>query len=66
MLMPNQHLFKSLWSLQITVTLTEGVLLIFMQSGDEKLLEIEPTTLDLGSQANANDLSGRATPGFGE
>jgi len=43
MLMLDQHLSKSpaievFWLLQITVTLTEGAWLIFLQSGVEKLL----------------------------
>jgi len=42
---------KSLWSQQITITLTENALLIFLQSRVEKLLAygpgIEPITLDL-------------------
>jgi len=38
-----QHLYnesrhRSLWSLQITIILTEKVLLIFLQSGVEKML----------------------------
>jgi len=40
--------------LKITITLTEGDLLIFLQFGIEKLLVwlggIEPTALDLSSQ----------------
>jgi len=39
------------WSLQVTITLTEAALLIFLQSGIDKLLVwpgIEPTSLDLG------------------
>jgi len=39
-----------LWSLQTTITLAEGAVLIFLQSEVEKLLawpSIEPTTLDL-------------------
>jgi len=59
MLMPDQHLYKSLWSLQITFTLTEGALFIILQSSVEKLLAwlgIELTTLDLCSQASTYDL----------
>jgi len=60
---PLQEPPLSRWSLQITITLTEGALLIFfLQSGFEKLLVwpgIEPTTttLDLISQSGAFDLS---------
>jgi len=54
------------WSLQISITLTEGGLLIFLQSGVEKLLAwaagIQPTTLDFSSQSGAFDLSAMATP----
>jgi len=50
-----------MWSLQITVTLTEGaVSLIFCNQGMKngwEGLEIEPTTLDLSSQSDAYDLS---------
>jgi len=40
--MGDQHLYerpchRSLWSLQISITLTESALLIFFQSGVEKL-----------------------------
>jgi len=35
---------KNPWSLQVTITLTEGALMIFLQSGVEKLLGIEPAT----------------------
>jgi len=44
MLMRDKHLYKSLaievrlWSLQITMTLIESALLIFLLSGVEKLL----------------------------
>jgi len=46
MLMHDQHLYKSLaievlWSLQITITLTEGAKLIILQSGVKKLLAWE-------------------------
>jgi len=47
---------RSLSSLQTTFTLTECTLLIFLQYG------VEPTTLDLGSQSGALDLSATATP----
>jgi len=53
--MRNQHFYKSsnidivlcLWSLQFTVN--ENALLILLQSGIEKLLDIEPSALDLSS-----------------
>jgi len=52
--------------MQITVTLTESALLIFLQSVVKKLLAwqpgIEPTTLDLSSQSGAYDLSATVTP----
>jgi len=52
--------------MQITITLTESTLLIFLQSRVEKLLAwvvgIEPTTLDLSFQSGAYDLSATATP----
>jgi len=55
--MHNQHVYENptvdinlcLWSLQITITLTEGALLIILQPGLEKLLEwlgIETSTID--------------------
>jgi len=49
----------SLWSLQITITMTEGALLIFLQSGVEKFVGTKPTTLDLGSQSSGFDLSAK-------
>jgi len=62
MLVRNQHLFKSLalclWSAQITSVLTKGTLLIFLQSGLEKLLArpgFEPTTFHLGSLSGTYD-----------
>jgi len=42
---------------QITIHLTEGELLIFLQSGVEELLGllgIEPTTLDFSSQSSSS------------
>jgi len=46
MLMRNQHLYESpaieVYGLQITMTLTESALLIFLQSGVEKLLAWVP------------------------
>jgi len=42
------------WKLQITITKAAGALIIFFQSGVEKLLSrlgIESTTLDLSSQS---------------
>jgi len=55
----------NLWSLQITTTLTEGPLFIFLQSGVEKLQAygsvIEPTPLDLCSQSGAYDLTATVT-----
>jgi len=70
MLMRNQHLYerpiKVVYKLlQVTNTLTQSALFIFLQSGDEKLLPwlvIEPTTLNLGSQSGAHDLSATAPP----
>jgi len=58
---------RILWSLQITITLIERTMLIFLQSGVKKLLAwaasgIESTTLDLSSQSGAYDLSAMATP----
>jgi len=65
--MRDQHLYKSpsvevYWSLQITINLTESALLIFFCNLGLKncwhgLLGIEPTTLDLGSQSGAYNLS---------
>jgi len=52
------------WSLQIAITLNESALLIFLQSGVEKLLTwpgIEPTTLDLGSQSSGYGHSAKPT-----
>jgi len=47
---------RSLWSLQITITLSESALLIFLHSGFEKLLAqgagIEPTNLDLSPSSS--------------
>jgi len=57
-LSPAITIFLGLGSLQITITLTESTLLIFLQSGVEKLLVwpvIEPTTLGLSSQSGAFD-----------
>jgi len=54
--------------MQISITLTEGALLIFLQSGVEKLLPsvtdrgFEPPTLDLSSQSGAYNLAATATP----
>jgi len=64
MLMRNQHLYshRNLWSLKITITLTERALLIFLQYRVEKLLGIELTTLDLNSLSGAYDHSATATP----
>jgi len=62
--MHDQHLSVlqlSAWSLPITTTQTEGVLLIIFQSGVEKWPVIEPTTLDLGSQSVACDHSTSAS-----
>jgi len=67
-----QHLQKShavdlelsLWSLEIIITLSKCVLLIFFKSMAEKLLAhpgIEPTILDVASQSLANDNSALAT-----
>jgi len=58
---------RSLWSLQIIITLTESALLIFFcNSGLKNCLHgrpgIESTTLDLSSQSGAYDLSAMATP----
>jgi len=53
-----------LWSLQITIPLTEGLLLIFMQSKFKKLLlwpGIEPTNI-VSSYSGACDLSAMTTP----
>jgi len=51
---------------QITITLTEGALLIFcnlrLKNCWHGLLRIEPTTLDLCSQSGAYDLSAMVTP----
>jgi len=50
--------------LQITITLTECALLIFLQSGVEKLiawLGIERKTVELGSRSGAYDFSAMAT-----
>jgi len=52
-------------SLQISITLAEGALLIFSQYGVEKLLAwpgIEPTPLDLSSQSGVYDLAATTTP----
>jgi len=60
---------RSLWPLQITITLTEGALLIFFAIPELKNCwhgrpGIEPTTttLNLSSQSGAYDLSATATP----
>jgi len=57
---------RSLWSLPTAFTPTESALLIFLQSGVEKLVhrrpQIEPATLDLNSQSGAYDLSATVTP----
>jgi len=54
------------WSLPITISLTDGAMVIFLQSEVENCwherLSIEPTTLDLCSQSGAYDLSATATP----
>jgi len=55
-----QRIMYVLWVLQITLTLTVGPCSIFLQSKVEKLqscVGIELTTLDLGSQSGAYDLS---------
>jgi len=67
--MRNQHLYQSpaivsIRSLQITISLTQGTVLILLKYRVEKLLAwlwIEPTTLDLGSQSGPCDLSAIAT-----
>jgi len=69
MLMHKQHLYTRdriiyLWSLKITITLTEVAPLIFLKTGIKKLhawAGIELTSLDLGSQSGTFDLSVSAT-----
>jgi len=53
---------RSLWSLQITITLTEATLLIFLQYGVEKLLVwvAGDQTHNLRCQLDAYDLSAKA------
>jgi len=53
---------RSLWPLQITITLTESSLVFCLKNCGNGGLGIEPTTLDLSSQSSAYDLSAMATP----
>jgi len=56
---------RSLWPLQLTITLTESALLIFLHCWHGRPgIEPTTTTLDLSSQSGANDLSAMATPHF--
>jgi len=67
--MRNQHFFKrptiEVWSLQITISLTEVALLIFFAIRGWKIAGmgqpgIEPTTIDLSSQSGAYNFSAAA------